>query len=357
MKKLTSKQRTVGLVLTFVLVIPLAVFYLLDEKGVFDTRSSASVTLTGEFVKADLNNDEKVSIADFSIWLSSYRAFKANSSSYTKIGDLDNDGAIKISDFSIWLNLWRAHKGSGLDGDLCGSGENCQSGVCTLLYRDSDGDGYGTNVLADTEEGSGSMEGDNGIKTVVIGPSNRIGFCGSTASEEGYVDNNDDCYDRNLKANPGAVGCFTVDRGDGSFDYNCDGESDKCPIEVLCEDKWWFDNDTKVCSQKNFCGEYMYYGLQVFGTSIECQKALSARNEEKCNYNPSNMTEFFECTHRYCDWKGGVWVEEYKECEGLLKTECTVYGVDYGCLSPCRYSENSSSCTEECVEVCSFRIK
>jgi hypothetical protein len=32
-----------------------------------------------------------------------------------------------------------------------------------------------------------------------------------------------DCYDSNGAAYPGATGWFTVDRGDGSYDYNCDG--------------------------------------------------------------------------------------------------------------------------------------
>ena len=32
-----------------------------------------------------------------------------------------------------------------------------------------------------------------------------------------------DCYDNNSNANPGQTGFFATNRGDGSFDYNCDG--------------------------------------------------------------------------------------------------------------------------------------
>lgn len=44
-------------------------------------------------------------------------------------------------------------------------------------------------------------------------------------NEVGYVDNNTDCYDSNASAYPGQTAYFTTNRGDGSFDYNCDGLS------------------------------------------------------------------------------------------------------------------------------------
>ena len=42
---------------------------------------------------------------------------------------------------------------------------------------------------------------------------------------EGFVQDSSDCYDSNSEARPNAEGYFAVDRGDGSFDYNCSGES------------------------------------------------------------------------------------------------------------------------------------
>lgn len=42
------------------------------------------------------------------------------------------------------------------------------------------------------------------------------------AKPPGYVENSDDCYDDNASAKPGQTGWFKVDRGDGSYDYDCD---------------------------------------------------------------------------------------------------------------------------------------
>jgi hypothetical protein len=40
---------------------------------------------------------------------------------------------------------------------------------------------------------------------------------------DGHVTNSDDCYDGNANAHPGQTMLFDVDRGDGSYDYDCDG--------------------------------------------------------------------------------------------------------------------------------------
>jgi hypothetical protein len=50
-------------------------------------------------------------------------------------------------------------------------------------------------------------------------------MCGSCNA--GYVTDNHDCYDANGDAHPGQTKYFTVNRGDGSFDYNCDNAETK----------------------------------------------------------------------------------------------------------------------------------
>jgi hypothetical protein len=49
----------------------------------------------------------------------------------------------------------------------------------------------------------------------------------------------------------------------------------QAPIAVpTCSNLWWFDSQTTGCSQKQFCGAYMYQGLRTFGSQADCQAAL-----------------------------------------------------------------------------------
>lgn len=47
---------------------------------------------------------------------------------------------------------------------------------------------------------------------------------------DGFVSNGNDCYDDNKNAKPYAEAYFDEHRGDGSFDYNCDGDSKRAQI-------------------------------------------------------------------------------------------------------------------------------
>ena len=47
---------------------------------------------------------------------------------------------------------------------------------------------------------------------------------------------------------------------------------------LACKNLWWFDASTNICSQKQFCGTYMYQGLRTFTTSTECKNNLPKTN-------------------------------------------------------------------------------
>ena len=48
------------------------------------------------------------------------------------------------------------------------------------------------------------------------------------------------------------------------------------PTEPGCNTYYWFDSDSTECGQKEFCGAFMYQGLQTFGTQAECEATLAA---------------------------------------------------------------------------------
>lgn len=67
---------------------------------------------------------------------------------------------------------------------------------------------------------------------------------------------------------------------------NCVGMENKCLEEkcVLvrsndstCALYYWFDSEHRKCGYKQFCGLFMYQGLQTFGTKEECLSALNAQ--------------------------------------------------------------------------------
>jgi hypothetical protein len=84
-----------------------------------------------------------------------------------------------------------------------GTDDNCNGSVdepgatgCQTFFGDWDGDGYGNDGTTDCE-----------CAASVSYPATRGG----------------DCYDYNGFANPVSTAYYTTQRGDGSYDYNCDG--------------------------------------------------------------------------------------------------------------------------------------
>jgi hypothetical protein len=51
-------------------------------------------------------------------------------------------------------------------------------------------------------------------------------------------------------------------------------EGEAMPSGKDCQMLWWFDEDTRVCQKKTFCGMYMYKGLRTFATEKECEAEL-----------------------------------------------------------------------------------
>ncbi|OGF26633.1 hypothetical protein A2477_00930 [Candidatus Falkowbacteria bacterium RIFOXYC2_FULL_47_12] len=132
------------------------------------------------------------------------------------------------------------------DGLTCDSSSVCVSGVCVsstqVCYTDADTDGYGTgSPLSGSACTTGSKsinntdcnDGSASVWRLVTGYKDNDGdgygagtyYTSSCQGAGSWVANNTDCYDSNGNAYPGQSNYFSVNRGDGSYDYNCDGSA------------------------------------------------------------------------------------------------------------------------------------
>jgi hypothetical protein len=132
----------------------------------------------------------------------------------TECSDDDGDGYSEdegdCDDTSSSINPEAAESCNGVDDDCNGTVDDEGASGCAAYYIDSDGDGYG----------SSSAKG--------------ACYCDPTGSYT--VTNNDDCYDSSGSANPGQTGYFSTDRGDGSYDYDCDSvESKELSAKASCD--------------------------------------------------------------------------------------------------------------------------
>jgi hypothetical protein len=113
---------------------------------------------------------------------------------YTENGGDCNDADIAVSPSGL-------ESCNGYDDNCDGVTDEEAALGCFTYYYDYDGDGYGSSAVS--------------------------GEC--LCSYSGYYTaaNDDDCYDYNSGANPTATSYSTTQRGDGSYDWNCDGSSSK----------------------------------------------------------------------------------------------------------------------------------
>ena len=146
-------------------------------------------------------------LATGSLDLTSGGSFVLISGSQIKIGtplyitDTDADGYPSPSDTALYYG-WvtgRVRRSSLVSMTL-----DCNDASASVFrsvagYLDSDADGYGA-----------------GAYTTCVG---------ATGS---YVASGTDCYDGNASAYPGSGACSGGNRGDGSYDWNCDGGASTC---------------------------------------------------------------------------------------------------------------------------------
>lgn len=98
------------------------------------------------------------------------------------------------------------------------------------------------------------------------------------------VTNNTDCYDVSFSVNPGQTNYFTEQRGDGSFDYNCDGiASRKYPSVANCFATPLFSD--------NICATPVTgYGNALNTNNIGCGQFIASNT---CGSSQQNLTPWY----------------------------------------------------------------
>ncbi len=132
-------------------------------------------------------------------------------------GYVDNDR--DCDDGNSGINPSATEHCNNIDDDCDGVTDGENAVEAERLYRDADGDGYGDPHTS---------------------------IVGCIISSPGYVRDSRDCFDGNANASPSQDQFFDSNRGDGSFDYNCDGTQTKeYPDMYSCSA--WFDWDRWEC--------------------------------------------------------------------------------------------------------------
>ena len=153
--------------------------------------------------------------------------------------------------------------------EACNGVDDDCDGAVPPEEADGDHDGFriceGDCADGDVTRNPGAAEACNGLDDDCNGavPANE-----ADGDEDGFRICAGDCLDKNPDVRPNQNGWFVSDRGDGSYDYNCDGDETQrwvgasCrPQSVGCTTDHWC-NSTPECGQQQYRGVCIACGMQ-----------------------------------------------------------------------------------------------
>jgi len=231
-------------------------------------RPDATETCDGEDDDCDGSIDE-ASAADADTWYLDSDADGFGDSSASTVACDEPSGytadAGDCDDADASVNPDATEACGGGDEDCDGSTDETNAYGCTEYFYDYDDDGYGSETVASR----------------------------CTCSTSGHYDatNDNDCYDNNDDAYYGSTSWHTTDRGDGSYDYDCDGVEEErytdaysCSPLGFCLDSTTYDagwtSSTPACGANGVWGTSCDWG--VSGFSIWCDAASRSAKAQEC---------------------------------------------------------------------------
>lgn len=212
-----------------------------------------------------------------------------------------DNGNVTIQTYTLTLNAAFARNPGRSVSINSGSiviGSSGQLREAYLYMADSDSDGYPANSTQYTGSASGRRR-----RSVLTS----------------YTT---DCYDSNSNAKPGQSSYFTTHRGDGSFDYNCDGSQTKrytqtggrcenCSSEARKEDSKFFATliEDALAFQHFPNGNGECFPLGVGGTGW-------SGSAPGCGSSATYYTNPGDCMIDGCPWQayGCNWVTRTQQC-------------------------------------------
>lgn len=166
------------------------------------------------------------------------------------VSDTFTDATKIASNVNLIVSGGQVYLSCIANGQACSSGANCCSNNC---YRDADSDGYaaasgdkvckasassGTDCddTTNTKWQSLTCYKDDDSDTYTLAGAALCTGASCSSPDTTYKSSASsplDCYDANASANPVQTTFFTTHRGDGSFDFNCDGAQTPTGIDCM----------------------------------------------------------------------------------------------------------------------------
>ena len=154
------------------------------------------------------------------------------------------------------------------------------SETCDEVDEDCDGDVDEDPIDGDSWWADTDLDGYGDPSTGVLA-------CEQPAN---HVPNGDDCYDGNKKAYPGQTAYQTGDRGDGSFDYDCDGVEAQEHTELgECEASEEGDHACEL-EEEGWDGSVPDCGVRETWVD-HCEASVSSSGDEICSGSGSRVTQ------------------------------------------------------------------
>jgi len=177
-------------------------------------------------------------------------------------GYVSNDDDCDDTDVAVHPGATEACDGD--DNDCDGFTDEEDATGCTTYYRDEDDDGFGTSSSQCTCSPSGH-------------------YTSSLSS---------DCYDENPEACPTHTSFHSSNRGDGSYDYNCDGSeerrwttaSDSCAFfsDFGCSATDGWSGSAPTCGSSGTWRETCYYSTSGWPWEWGCYWASESGRTQTC---------------------------------------------------------------------------